>query len=258
MIISIAVIVLISVVAYYEAGIRNIHRINSEILENQLHMLNHEIYIRDTTIAEMAAQNNLLYNDLAATQEKKAYINTNLQEREEMYQHLYRRFLHLRYQYWEMGTGRNLMWWLGIQEMYTSLVTHTTTNQGKIDMIIRHFNAMYSGDLDAYLSTVQGGHNWVYPGFNPETDDDDNWTWVDWMLGTFRHRAEREYYRMEVKFIPDWPYSPERGRSTGGHLMVWILVQETPESEPFLRVYPLGVTPRGGPNWNEWRVYDYH
>ena len=255
-----AIIVLYIAISFYETQRRNMIRVNNELIyihHNEVYMLNHAISIKDTDIAEMTDQNNILHTKLT-------YANSNHQTLEYEFETLQQQFEDLRRRYhWEMGTSDGLMWDLGLREIDAPLITHATTDPDKIDMIIRHFNAMYSGDLDAYLATIQGGDTWEYPGINPDSDDwwGEDWTWTDWLLQTFHRIAAREYYRMEVKFIPDWWYhnlDPEWGRQTSGHLFVWVLVQETPDSEPFLRAYPLGITSRGGANWNEWRIYDYH
>jgi len=263
LIISISAIVLLATVIIYEIRWRNMVRTNNKTADihyYEIHTLNYEISTRDTSIAEITYQNNILRTDIAAIQDEIIYANRNRHIVENRFNDLQQQFDNLQQRYWEMGTSHNVMWMLGLLDMDAPLITHPTTDPDKIDMIIRHFNAMYSGDLDAYLLTLSNGHEWVYPGVDLESDDgESNWTWTDWMLITFRNIAEQEYYRMEVKFIPDWWYfNQEWGRQTSGHLPVWVLVQETPESEPFLRFYPLGVTSRGGPNWNEWKIFDYH
>ena len=262
--ISIAVIVLSGVVVFYETQRRNMISANSEMLDlhnDEVYALNQAIYLRDANIEEMAGQNNALQAQLAA-QEEIIYANTNHQVLEEELADLQQQFDDLQQLHWETEW---ISWEMGLREMDAPLMTHATADPGKVDMIVRHFNAMYSGDLQAYLATINNSESWEYPGLVFTMDDmqdwpTDGWTWVDWMLMTFRRISEREYYRMEVKFIPDWWHSAagEWGRQTSGHLPVWVLVQETPDSTPFLRSYPLMITSTGGENWNEWRVYDYH
>jgi len=161
---------------------------------------------------------------------------------------------------------------MGLRSMGVPLVTHVTTPPGKFDVITRHLTAMYAGDLDGFVATLNNNHTWQYPGiaFQIEDFDDwwdyidwDNWTWIDFMVLEYRQIAEREYYRMEIKAIsddfwwmtfPDWEWS----RPTNGFIAVWVLVQETPDCEPFLRSYSFGVTAMGGANWNEWKIFDWH
>jgi len=253
-IISIAVFVLCEVVTFYETSQLNMVHEKNEMIDNhhnEIHMLNHEIYIREMDIVEITDQYSALHTELAATQDEVTYANSNHQALQQQFDDLHRR-------YWEMRGSHDFGEWMRLFDINAPLISHITADPDKIDMIVRHFNAMYSGDLDAYLSTLMGGCSWEYPGVDPESDWSGEWTWTDWMLRTYRSVAEREYYRMEVKFIPDWwHHNPERER-TAGYMSVWILVQETPNSEPFLRSYSLGVSSRGGANFDEWRIYDYH
>ena len=257
-IISTAVIVLLAVVVFYETNRRSMTRASHEMIDshhNEVYALNHEISARDRDIAQMADQ----YSRLNA---RLTNANSSRQTLQNRYNSLQQQFDDLSLRYREIGS-HNITQSLGLRDFDAPLISHVTADPDKIDMIVRHFSAMHTGDLDAYLLTVNGGQYWEYPGVAFGSDNwwdwDGGWTWVDFLLLTFHRISEREYYRMEVKFIPDWwPRYLDSYPVWGGHLWVWVLVQETPDSEPFLRQYSLGVTASGGENWNEWRVYDYH
>jgi len=253
------VIIALSFVTFYETGRWNKIRANNEMIDhhhNEVYMLNQEIAVLEMEIAKKTEQNNVLHTKIAATQDEVTYANSNYQTLESEFDYLQQQFDNLHQRYWSM---QNTMRVLRVHEIDAPLTTHVTTDPDKIDVIIRHFNAMYSGDLDAYLSTLMGGCSWEYPGVDPESDWSAEWTWTDWMLRTFRSVAEREYYRMEVKVIPDWWHSnPEGERRTSGHLTVGVLEQETPDCKPSLRDWSLGISSSGGENFDEWKIYDYH
>jgi len=253
------VFIAFSVVTFYEAGRWNMIRANNEMIDhhhNEVYMLNQEIAVMEMEIAEMTEQNNLLHTKLATTQDEVTYANSNYQTLENEFDYFQQQFDDLRQRYWSM---QHMPWMLMVDEMDAPLITHVSTDPDKIDMIIRHFNAIHSGDLEAYVSTLLGGHNWEYPGVDPDSDWNSEWTWLDWMLRTFRDNAERGYYRMEVKVIPDWWHSnPEREQQTSGYLTVGVLVQKTPDCEPSLRHWSLGISSSGGENFDEWKIYDYH
>jgi len=259
-VISYVVSIFFAIVVFYEMGRHNMARsvnIMIDMHQNEVYMLNHEIYTMSMNIAEKTEQNNTLQTDLRRQRYETARINTSRLTLQRNFDNLQQQFDYLQHWYWEIS-GNNLMRWMGLYDMDAPLITHANTDPAKIDVILRHFNAMHIGDLDAYLDTLHNGHDWIYPGVDFETYGWSGWTWVDWMLVAFRDVSAREYYRMEVRFVPDWPYYPGWGRLGMGHLPVWVLAQETPESEPFLRGYNLSLTPSGGRNWNEWRIYDHH
>jgi len=252
--ISVAVIVLSAVVAFYETGRRNMVRANNEMIDlhhNEVYMLSHEISIRDINIAEMATQNNALHVENAAMHGEITYAHSNRHIAENSLNDLQQQFDDLQSRYWR---NHMLAWDMGLLEMDAPIITHVATDSGKIDMLVRHFNAMYAGDLDTYLATLIDGEYWEHPGIDPESgewrDRDGGRTWTDFLLLTFRDIAGREYYRAELRLVPDWWWShnSEWERQTSGHLLVRVLVQETPDSEPFLRFHSVSVTSSGGPN----------
>ena len=103
-------------------------------------------------------------------------------------------------------------------------------DKGLADFIVKHFTAMYTGDVETYKSTV-----------SPTT-----WS-HEYLMGRLLTVAENEYYRAEVKFINEW-------NDTWWNLSVTVLEQEFEDSEPRINVWPVILAHTDG----KWFVNDYH
>lgn len=261
-----ALVVLSATVIIYETERRDIISANDYMAylhHNEVYSLTQEILLREQAIEEIADRKNILHTELFASQEETRYASRNQQstadslyELQQRFDELLFRFNYERQQHGDLNHFRWVEWHLRLNEMDASMVIHADADPEKIDMIVRHFNAKYTGDLEAYLATVHRGYTWEYPGIAFGDYDTDNWdwewSWIDWMLLNFRSVSEREYYRMEVKFIPGAVLG------SSGSIQVLVLVQATPDSRPFLREYTIAITSIGGENFDEWRIYDYH
>jgi len=251
-IISIALIILLYTIVFYEATRRNITSASNDrisFLQYQIDNLHHEISIRDTRYFELQTKLATAQYAITDTHARHSALMESYENLQQQHDTTYEQFRDLQYRYWNTS---HYVWMFDLYNMYAPTITHATACPNKVDMIIRHLTAMYTGDLQGYLATVSGGDTWEYPGaafsgenWNWEADD---WTWTDWMLLTFRDISEREYYRMNVRFIPGRNWWPEQ------HVLTWVLAQETPDCEPVLWFHSLHVSRENG----VWRVHDYH
>ena len=250
-----ALLVLLYVIIYYEATRRNITSASNE----RIAFLQQEIAAGEAQIAYLTQENYdlqvvfcLLYNTehmLAISRANyTALLNAHAETRLELI-NATEEERYWRYRYWRNNW---IMHDLRMYDMDAPIITSVNADPAIIDMVTRHFNAMYTGNLEEYLATIVGGDTWEYPGISISDDAwgdrDGDWTWTDWLMLTFRRVSEQENYRMSVRVIPGRP-------SWISHqLSVWVLVQPTPDCEPFLDMYSLHISLADG----VWRVHDYH
>ena len=130
-------------------------------------------------------------------------------------------------------------WFFGIHEMGTPIVIHESVTREDIDLVVRHFQALYTGDVETYLETItRDGRRHV------EVTDDNSLGWgYTRMLEWLRRRGEVGYYRVEVKVIPELRH---------GFVPISVLVQRYPDSPPFMREYWTGFVQRDD---GSWRIY---
>jgi len=261
---TITVLILAAIIANYETERRSIIRTNNVI--TALHI--QEISALQADNAYIQLERDRIFLDHRMTEDSLANMAQQLVDTRRELANSQRHFDDLQRRYHEMRNEEWIVW--ALRDIDAPTITHVTADPDIVDLIIRHFNAKYSGDLAGFLDTINGGHTWEYPGaaFSVECPNDwnafwehENWLWGDWMVMRFRQVAEHEYYRMTVRFVPDWErwhWEWDWEFTWGGTLWVTLVVQETPESLPFLRSYPVALTASGGLNRNEWRVFDYH
>jgi len=125
--------------------------------------------------------------------------------------------------------------------MGTPIVVHESVTREDIDFVVRHFQALYAGDVGTFLETITRDRR-----RHVEVTDDNG---LDWgyirMLEWLRYRGEVRYYRVEVKVIPELRH---------GFVPISVLVQRYPNSPPFMREYWTGFVRRDD---GSWRVYIY-
>jgi len=116
---------------------------------------------------------------------------------------------------------------LGLYDTGAPLIVSADIEREFIDFIVKHFNAMYSGDVETYKETL-----------SPEV-----WQ-SDYMMEKVLRFVDETYYHAEVKIIPYFGH---------GYIPIYILVQKDEDSEPEIQVYNTGIYYTDG----EVGVYDY-
>ncbi|MDR3240304.1 MAG: hypothetical protein LBT44_09500 [Clostridiales bacterium] len=106
-----------------------------------------------------------------------------------------------------------------------------------VEMLSRHFTAMYAGDTDGFQSTISPPDN-------------------DWVLGFLKKQNEP----FQLKAILMWAPADQIafGENFGAYLQAMLLYDDNPWIPDLRSVsYTVGVTNHSGDRSGDWLVYDY-